>query len=126
MQTYEWMNFAWYLLLICWMLNLWWIEGVGGATHNIYGKKKLYALGALGALDVGHKKHKWKGGATCNRWKKTLFTLGVLGALDFGHMTQSGIKGGWGCEHWKIKAWNVMEHVHKPKPRSAKGNGAWA
>jgi hypothetical protein len=33
-------------------------------------------------------------------------------------MTQNGIKGGWGCEHWKIKAWSVMEHGHKPKIRT--------
>jgi len=36
--------------------------------------------------------------------KKTLFTFGALGVLNFGHKTQSGIKGGWGCEHWKTKA----------------------
>jgi len=73
--------------------------GVGGATHNIYDKKTLRSLGALRALDVGHKKHKWKGGATCSRQKETLFTFGALGALDFGPKTQNGIKGGWGCEH---------------------------
>jgi hypothetical protein len=47
-----------------------------------------------------------------------LFTFGVVGALDFGHKTQSGIKGGWGCEHWKIKARSVMEHGHKPITRT--------
>jgi len=36
------------------VMNLGW----GGATHSIYGKKMLRAFGALGVLDIGHKKQK--------------------------------------------------------------------
>jgi hypothetical protein len=64
----------------------------------------LCALGSSRSFRRWTQETQMKGGATCNRRKKTLFTLGVLGALDFGDKTPSGIKGGWGCEHWKIKA----------------------
>jgi hypothetical protein len=40
------------------VMNWGWGGGGGGATHSIYGKKMLRALGALGVLDIRHKKQK--------------------------------------------------------------------